>query len=122
MLIKAKTQVGKSNSYASMDKFQDDGLSNIVKTAPAYLKQQGFSSGFVKETCLAGGGGICRHAAPGRGVLLPAWNPRDGSDSPSVKHPHPGLLLCKGNLGICCRYMDYQILMIQLYHWTGFET
>jgi hypothetical protein len=32
-------------------------------------------------------------AAPGGGTLLPAWNPRGGSDSPSARHPHQGLPL-----------------------------
>jgi hypothetical protein len=29
--------------------------------------------------------------APGGGTLLPAWNPRGGSDSPSARYPHQGL-------------------------------
>jgi len=32
-------------------------------------------------------------AAPGGGTLLPAWNPRGGSDSPSARYPHQGLPL-----------------------------
>jgi hypothetical protein len=38
-------------------------------------------------------------AAPGGGTLLPAWNPRGGSDSPSVRHPHQGLPLYKSSPG-----------------------
>jgi hypothetical protein len=29
------------------------------------------------------------------GILLPAWNPRSGSDSPPARYPPPGAPLCK---------------------------
>jgi hypothetical protein len=38
-------------------------------------------------------------AAPGEGTLLPAWNPRGGSDSPTARYPRQGLPLSKRSMG-----------------------
>jgi len=40
-----------------------------------------------------------KHAAPGGGAILPAWNPRGGSDSPSARHPRRRLRCAKQDRG-----------------------